>query len=78
VRHALDLLSPPDPFASLAAPAQRALKNAHIASLKVLARKSEAEVATLHGMGPNALKWLKSALRKEGLRFKPANHQRRG
>lgn len=70
VRFAADILIPPDPFASLAAPAQRALKHARITSLKALARKTEADVAALHGMGPNALTQLKRALKKEGLRFK--------
>lgn len=70
VRYGMDVLAPPDPFSSLAAPAQRALKHAHITSLKTLARKTEADVAALHGMGPNALKQLKRALKKEGLRFK--------
>lgn len=73
VRFGMDVLAPPDPFASLAAPAQRALKRARITSAKMLARKTEADVATLHGMGPNAMKRLKAALRKEGLRFKRAS-----
>lgn len=70
VRHGVDILVPPDPFGSLAAPAQRTLKHARITSLKALARKTEADVAALHGMGPNALKQLKRALKTEGLRFK--------
>jgi uncharacterized protein YdhG (YjbR/CyaY superfamily) len=74
VRYALDLVLPPDPFAALAAPARHALKSVRIASLKTLVHKTEAEVAKLHGMGPNAMKQLKAALRKEGLRFKPTGH----
>jgi uncharacterized protein YdhG (YjbR/CyaY superfamily) len=73
VRFGMDLLAPPDPFASLAAPAQRALKRARISSLKALARKTEADVAALHGMGPNAMKRLRSILQKHGLHFKRAS-----
>ena len=55
----------------LAAPAQRALAGAGIANLSQLARKTEVEVASLHGMGPNALGKLKDALKAIGLSFKP-------
>lgn len=54
----------------LAAPAQRALAGAKIANLSQLAAKSEAEVAALHGMGPNALATLKTAMKAAGLAFK--------
>ena len=56
-------------FPKLSAPAQRALANAGIASLSLLAAHSESEVAKLHGMGPNALKRLKEALAEKGLSF---------
>lgn len=55
----------------LAAPAQRALAGAKIANLSQLARKTEAEIAGLHGMGPNALGKLKDALKAKRLSFKP-------
>lgn len=55
----------------LAAPAQRALASAGIANLSQLARKSEAEIAGLHGMGPNALGKLEDALKARGLSFRP-------
>lgn len=54
----------------LAAPAQRALGGASIANLSQLARKTETEIAALHGMGPNALGKLKTALKAKGLKFK--------
>lgn len=54
----------------LAAPAQRALAGAGVDSLAKLAGKSEAEVAALHGMGPNALAALKAAMRAKGLGFR--------
>ena len=54
----------------LAAPAQRALAGAKIANLSQLARRTEAEVASLHGMGPNALGTLKDALKAKGLKFR--------
>jgi hypothetical protein len=58
------------PFAFVAAPAQRALANAKITSLAALAKKTEAEVAAFHGMGPNALGKLKAAMKAKGLAFK--------
>jgi hypothetical protein len=54
----------------LAAPAQRALAGAGLDSLAKLAGKREAEVAALHGMGPNALATLKTALKAKGLGFR--------
>lgn len=58
-----------DPSDSLAAPAQRALNGAGIRTLKELALFSEAEVKQLHGIGPNALKLLRYALKQNGLSF---------
>lgn len=57
-------------LAELAAPARRALEGAGLTTLARLARRTEAEVAELHGMGPSALKRLKAALAKAGLKFK--------
>jgi predicted RecB family nuclease len=57
----------------LAQPAQRALANAGIKNLKKLAKFSEAEIKQLHGIGPNALKQLRSALRANGLSFRKEN-----
>lgn len=54
---------------NLAAPAQRALANAGITSLKQLCKYSEKEIANLHGMGPNALEKIKQSLREKGLSF---------
>lgn len=56
-------------YAGLAKPAQRALANAGIKSLAQLAKKSEAEIAALHGMGPNALATLRRTLSANGLSF---------
>ncbi len=53
----------------LGGPAQRALANAGIKSLKQLAGFSEDQVKQLHGIGPNALKQLRQALRAKGLSF---------
>lgn len=47
----------------LAAPALRALAHADIKTLKDLTKHSEKEIAALHGMGPNAVKPLKLALK---------------
>lgn len=54
----------------IAAPARRALENASIFSLAQLAGHCEADIAQLHGMGPNALGKLREALTQEGLNFK--------
>jgi hypothetical protein len=53
----------------LAQPAQRALAGAGIHNLEQLATISEAEVKQLHGIGPNALAKLRSALGARGLSF---------
>jgi len=57
------------PLDQLSAPARRALESAGLKTLQDLAGKSEAEVAALHGIGPNALKKLRSALEENGLSF---------
>ena len=54
---------------ALAAPARRALIAAGCQSLEQVAQLSEAEVNQLHGIGPNAIKQLRAALRERGLTF---------
>jgi predicted RecB family nuclease len=62
---------PKDGFLSLlAAPARRALESKGISTLKKLSGFSEAAISALHGMGPNSMAKLRSALKSEGLRFK--------
>ncbi len=61
--------APASDLPKLAAPAQRAVKGAGVDSLAKLARFSETEVMALHGMGPNAMKALKAALKQAGLGF---------
>lgn len=53
----------------LSAPAQRALAGAGIQRLEQLTRFSESDVKQLHGIGPNALAQLRSALAAKGLSF---------
>jgi hypothetical protein len=53
----------------LAAPAQRALDAAGIYRLEQLTKVSAAELAQLHGIGPNALDQLRRALIDHGLSF---------
>lgn len=60
-RHALPKIS---------APAQRALTGASITSLDDLATRAEAEIADLHGMGPQALGILRTALAERGMAFR--------
>ena len=57
----------------LASPAQRALAAAGITHLEQLTRISEAALAQLHGIGPNAIKTLRLALEEKGLSFLPGN-----
>jgi hypothetical protein len=56
-------------FPKLAAPAQRALAGAGYSQLKQLTKVKESEIKELHGIGPNALKALKAAMRAKGLSF---------
>ncbi len=56
-------------FQKLAQPAQRALSNAGIHTLEQLAARTEAEVAVLHGVGPNAIATLKAELHANGHTF---------
>lgn len=53
----------------LSAPAQRALANAGLTSLRDLSKTSEASVRALHGMGPSGLKLLAAAMAKAKLRY---------
>lgn len=59
----------PSDFDSLAAPARRALANAGIRNLAALAKWNAADVAALHGMGPNALVKLRAMLKAKKLNF---------
>ncbi|MHC1784410.1 MAG: DNA-binding protein [Anaerolineaceae bacterium] len=54
----------------LAGPALRALQAAEITSLEKLTRFTEKEIKQKHGIGPNALAKLKSALLAKGLTFR--------
>jgi hypothetical protein len=53
----------------LAAPARRALASAGYTRLDQLTRVTEAELMTLHGMGPKAMTQLRQALADAGFRF---------
>lgn len=57
-------------FVKLGKPAQRALINAGILTPKQLAKKTRAEIAALHGMGPSSFPKLEAALKAEGLTFR--------
>jgi len=56
--------------AGLSAPALRALRNAKITTLNRLAAHTEAEVLSLHGMGPSSMPKLRAALKAKKLSFK--------
>lgn len=54
----------------LANPAKRALASAGITHLDQLCSFQEKEIQELHGIGPNALKELRTALDQAGLDYK--------
>lgn len=61
---------PADGFLSLlSAPARRALEGAGLTTLKKVSKRSEAEIAKLHGMGPKGVSILKKSLQAAGLSF---------
>lgn len=55
--------------AELARPAWRALTGAGYWRLEQLTALTEAEIAKLHGIGPNAIRQLRNALTAKGLSF---------
>ena len=59
------------PLPKVGAPALRALEHEGIRTLEQLAKRSEAEISELHGMGPKALRILSEALREAGLSYRP-------
>ena len=61
------MAAPSSDLPKLAAPAMRALKAAGLTTLDKLARTSEADLLALHGMGPDAMARIRSALKAEGL-----------
>ncbi|MDF2456967.1 MAG: hypothetical protein K0R51_2960 [Cytophagaceae bacterium] len=54
----------------LSNPAKRALEQEKITTLKKLSKFTEAEILSLHGMGPASIPALRKALKNEGLYFK--------
>ena len=59
-----------DFLSTLSAPAQRALKNNGIATLKDLSKQTEKYILQLHGVGPSSIPKLRNALSSQGLQFK--------
>jgi DNA-directed RNA polymerase alpha subunit len=53
----------------LAKPAQRALYNAGITTLKQLSKLTQEEVSQWHGIGQNAIHQIKKELQDNGLTF---------
>lgn len=60
-------------FSILATPAQKALENKGIKTLKALSKYSEKEITNLHGMGPYSIPKLKTVLKTNRLSFKKNN-----
>jgi len=59
----------------LAAPAHRALAAAGIRRLEQLSKFSEADIKQLHGIGPNALKQLRSAMAAKNLAYRERKNE---
>lgn len=59
----------PDIPVRLGALASRALRSAGWTTLEELARHSEQELLALHGLGPRAIRLLRTALAERGLDF---------
>lgn len=57
-------------FSAIAKPAQRALINNGVFTTGDLAKRTRAEVATFHGVGPSVLPKLDAILRGDGLAFR--------
>ncbi|MCF0068898.1 RNA polymerase alpha subunit C-terminal domain-containing protein [Dyadobacter sp. CY261] len=53
----------------ISAPARRALENNGIHTMEELAAKTEKELLGYHGIGPNAISKLKTALEENGMSF---------
>lgn len=53
--------------ASIGAPATRALRDAGLTSLALVAQRPASEIARLHGVGPKAIRILREALVAQGL-----------
>jgi hypothetical protein len=64
-------------LAGLPAPARRALEKAGLTTEARLARRSEAQVLELHGMGPGSLPALRAALKKKDLKFGASGNKTR-
>ena len=58
-----------DPFLVLAKPAQRALSEHGVTSLKMLATYREEELLQWHGIGPSSIPKLRQLLAEQGLIF---------
>ena len=61
----------PGDLPMLSAPARRALAAAGYVRLEQLTEVTEAQIAALHGMGPNAIRKLRAALEERRLSFRP-------
>jgi len=57
-------------LSKLSAPARRALENIGVFTVEELAKYSEKEILSLHGIGPSSIPKLRSSLQDKGLTFK--------
>ncbi|WP_460942725.1 DNA-directed RNA polymerase subunit alpha C-terminal domain-containing protein [Spirosoma daeguense] len=58
-----------NPFATLSQPTQRALAHAGIQTLEQLAKLSETEFLSLHGVGPKSIRMIRPIMAEKGLNF---------
>jgi hypothetical protein len=62
-------------FGQLSNPAQRALANAKITTLKKLSTYSEDQILALHGIGPSSMPILRNLLASANLQFKDGSQR---
>lgn len=61
----------------LSAPARRALENNDITTIEQLAKLTEKEVLSFHGMGKASIPTLQNVLKQKGLMFKEKQKEKR-
>lgn len=65
-------------LSQISAPARRALEGAGIKTLSQLSHHTEAGTLALHGMGPNAMGKLRTALEEAGIKLRTTRNSKHG
>jgi len=67
-----------DGVAGIASPAKRALASAGVTTVADLARFTEAQVKSWHGIGPRVMVALNALMVAQAIRFRERNEEERG